>query len=271
MDASDKEYGYLMPRLAANLTMLFTEYPTLERFGRAAAAGFAGVELLFPYTEDPTVVRDAAKAAGVEYVLFNLPAGDWAAGDRGLAADPAREQEFLAGLPEAVRYAEVIQPSRINLLAGKSATTGATDLIASNISAAAQALAPLDLTLTVEPVNNIDIPGFALPATQDALDAIRAAGQPNVALQYDVYHAIRMGEDPFAFIAANGATIGHIQIADVPGRHQPGTGEIDWKALFDVIDGSGYTGWVSLEYVPEGPTEDGFAHLRELGYLQRGS
>lgn len=260
-----------MPRLAANLTMLFTEYPTLERFGRAAAAGFTGVELLFPYSEDATVVRDAAAAAGVEYVLFNLPAGDWAAGDRGLAADPAREQEFLSGLPQAVAYAEVIQPSRINMLAGKSETTGATDIIVSNLTAAAQALSSLDLTLTVEPVNNLDVPGFALPRTQDALDVIAAAGQPNVALQYDVYHAIRMGEDPFAFIAANGPTIGHIQIADVPGRHQPGTGDIDWRALFDVIDESGYTGWVSLEYVPEGPTEEGFDHLRELGYLQPAS
>ena len=260
-----------MPRLAANLTMLFTEYPTLERFDRAAAAGFAGVELLFPYSEDAEVVREAANAAGVEYVLFNLPAGDWNAGDRGLAADPAREVEFLAGLPKAVQYAEVIKPSRINLLAGKSETTGVTDLIVSNISAAASALSGLELMLTVEPVNNLDVAGFALPTTQDALDAISAAGQPNVALQYDVYHALRMGEDPFAFIAANGASIGHIQIADVPGRHQPGTGEIDWVALFDTIDASGYSGWVSLEYVPEGPTEDGFGHLRELGYLQPSS
>ncbi len=260
-----------MPRLAANLTMLFTEYPTLERFGRAAAAGFTGVELLFHYSEEPEAVRDAAQSAGVEYVLFNLPAGDWAGGDRGIAADPTRQQEFLAGLPTAVRYAEVIRPSLINSLAGKSATQGATDLIASNIRAAAEAIAPLDITLTVEPVNNIDVPGFALPTTQDALDAIAAANQPNVALQYDVYHALRMGEDPFAYFAQNGRSIAHIQIADVPGRHQPGTGEIDWPALFALIDESGYTGWVSLEYVPEGPTENGFDYLRSLGYLQSAS
>jgi hydroxypyruvate isomerase len=257
-----------MPRLAANLTMLFTEYPTLERFERAAAAGFTGVELLFPYAEDVESVRAAASRAGVEYVLFNLPAGDWAAGDRGLAADPARQQEFLAGLPQAVEYASVLRPSRINCLVGNSDTVGSTEVIASNIRAAAAALDPLDITLTVEPVNSIDVPGFSLPTTQDALDAIAAAEAPNVALQFDVYHSLRMGEDPFAFIAANGPSIGHIQIADVPGRHQPGTGTVDWKRLFDVIDRSGYTGWVSLEYVPEGPTEDGFGLLRDLGLLR---
>jgi hydroxypyruvate isomerase len=257
-----------MPRLAANLTMLFTEYPTLERFERAAAAGFTGVELLFPYEEDVDSVREAASAAGVDYVLFNLPAGNWAAGDRGLAADPARQEEFLAGLPLALEYASVLGPSRINCLVGKSDTTGSTEVIAANIGAAANALSPLGITLTVEPVNNLDVPGFALPTTQDALDAIAAAGAPNVALQFDVYHALRMGEDPFAFIADHGPTIGHIQIADVPGRHQPGSGTIDWEHLFYVIDRSGYTGWVSLEYVPEGATEDGFGLLRDLGLLR---
>ena len=256
-----------MPRLAANLTMLFTEYPTLERFERAAAAGFTGVELLFPYTEEPDSVQAAAARAGVEYVLFNLPAGDWAAGDRGLAADPARQQEFLAGLPQAVEYASIIRPSRINCLAGKADTSGSTEVIATNIRTAAATLDPLGITLTVEPVNNFDVAGFALPTTQDALEAIAAANAPNVALQFDVYHSLRMGEDPFAFIAANGSMIGHIQIADVPGRHQPGTGTVDWEQLFEVIDTSGYTGWVSLEYVPEGSTEDGFGLLRDLGLL----
>ena len=256
-----------MPRLAANLTMLFTEYPTLERFERAAMAGFKGVELLFPYVEDAETVRDAAQAAGVDYVLFNLTAGDWAAGDRGLAADPARQQEFLAGIPTAVDYASVIKPSRVNCLVGKADTTGTSEVIASNIRAAATALAPLGIMLTVEPVNNIDVAGFALPTTQDALDAIAAADSSNVGLQFDVYHSLRMGEDPVAFIAAYGNSIGHIQIADVPGRHQPGSGSVDWEELFRVIDDSGYSGWVSLEYVPEGPTEEGFGLLRDLGLL----
>jgi hydroxypyruvate isomerase len=254
-----------MPRLAANLTMLFTEYPTLDRFERAAAAGFAGVELLFPYADDAESVLAATTKAGVEYVLFNLPAGDWAAGDRGLAADPGRQQEFLAGLPLAVEYASVLRPSRINCLAGKSETTGATRQSRPISAPAAAALDPLGITLTVEHVNSFDVAGFALPTTQDALDAIAAADAPNVALQFDVYHSLRMGEDPFAYIAANGPTIGHIQIADVPGRHQPGSGTIDWERLFEVIDNSGYTGWVSLEYVPDGPTEEGFGLLRDLG------
>lgn len=257
-----------MSKLAANLTMLFTEYPVLERFNRAAAAGFTGVELLFPYTETPDAVQEALTRNGLELVLFNLPAGDWAAGDRGLAAQPARREEFAEGLKLAVQYATALRPPRINCLAGKvGPEEHALAVLAENVEMAAGALEQVGVQLTIEPVNTFDVADFALPTTQSALDLISAIDSRNVGLQYDIYHAIRMGEDPFAFIAGHGKEISHIQIADVPGRHQPGTGEVDFTQLFRLIDESGYTGWVSLEYVPEGPTEEGFGHLCELGVL----
>ncbi len=259
-----------MPKIAANITMLFTEYPLLERFDRAAAAGFTGVELLFPYVETPETIADAVRRTGLELVLINLPAGDWASGDRGLAAQPARREEFAAGLKLAVQYASILRPTRVNCLAGKlGPESTARAVLAENVELAGGALEQIDVRLTVEPVNTFDVPDFALPSTQAALDLIAALDTDNVGLQYDIYHAIRMGEDPFAFIAAQGQEISHIQVADVPGRHQPGTGEVDFAALFRTIDDSGYAGWVSLEYLPEGATEDGFGHLRELGLLGR--
>ena len=257
-----------MPKLAANITMLFTEYPLLERFDRAAAAGFTGVELLFPYVETPDTVSEALRSNGLDLVLFNLPAGDWAAGDRGLAAQPARRDEFAEGLKLAVEYASALRPPRINCLAGKlGVQENALAVLAENAEMAGGALEQVGVELTLEPVNSFDVPDFALPTTQSALDLISALDTRNVGLQYDIYHAIRMGEDPFGFIAGHGRDISHIQIADVPGRHQPGTGDVDFAALFLVIDESGYDGWVSLEYIPEGATEDGFGLLRELGVL----
>jgi len=257
-----------MPKLAANLTMLFTEYPLLERFDRAAAAGFKGVELLFPYVETPETVMNALTRNHLELVLFNLPAGDWAAGDRGMAAQPARREEFADGLKMAVDYASALRPRCVNCLAGKLAPDeNAVAVLAENVEVAAGALDQVGVKLTLEPVNTFDVPDFALPTTQSALDLISAVDSSNVGLQYDIYHALRMDEDPFEFIEAHGGEISHIQIADVPGRHQPGTGDVDFAKLFRIIDDSGYVGWVSLEYIPEGATEDGFGHLRELGFL----
>jgi len=257
-----------MPKLAANLTMLFTEYPLLERFERAAEAGFRGVELLFPYVEQPATVLEALRRNNLELVLFNLPAGDWPAGDRGIAAQPARRGEFATGLKLAVDYAAILRPPRINCLAGKlGSEPNSRDVLAENVELAGEALDQIGVQLTIEPVNSFDVPDFALPTTQSVLDLIAKTESQNVGLQYDIYHAIRMGEDPFAFIEQHGREISHIQIADVPGRHQPGSGEIDFARLFQRIDGSGYSGWVSLEYIPEGPTEVGFELVRELGLL----
>jgi hydroxypyruvate isomerase len=257
-----------MPKLAANLTMLFTEYPILERFDRAAAVGFTAVEFLFPYVEDPSVIQQALNRNALQLVLFNLPAGDWAAGDRGIAAQPARREKFAAGLKQAVRYASALKPPRINCLAGKMGSEpDAAAVLADNVELAAEALDQVGVQLTLEPVNSIDVPGFALPTTAAVRELIAALDSDNVGLQYDIYHAMQMGEDPFAFIETHGREISHIQIADVPGRHQPGTGDVDFGRLFEVIDNSGYDGWVSLEYIPEGPTEDGFGKLRDLGVL----
>ncbi|HYI24981.1 MAG TPA: TIM barrel protein [Thermomicrobiales bacterium] len=257
-----------MPKLAANLTMLFTEYPPMERFQRAADAGFTGVEYLLPYGDPAEDVRARLDAANLFLVLMNLPAGDWAAGDRGIAAQPSRQVEFRRGVEKATEYARVLHPPKINCLAGRIGPEhDAMDILAQNVRHAASSLEILDIRLVVEPVNSFDVNGFALPTTQAALDLIAAVDHPNLGLQFDVYHSLRMGEDPFAFIRDHGRDIAHIQIADVPGRHQPGTGSIDFTALFHTIDQSGYEGWVSLEYVPEGPTESGFGLLREMGYL----
>lgn len=257
-----------MPKLAANLTMLFTEYPFLERFDRAAEAGFRMVEFMFPYDEPVGTVEEAIERNGLELVLFNLPAGDWAAGDRGTAAQPGREEEFVDGVTMALEYIVALRPPMINCLVGKlSPGVDGSETLLNNVRFAADSLRATGTTLVVEPVNSHDVPGFALPDTQSALDLIATANRENLGLQFDIYHAMRMGEDATDFIREHGAEISHIQIADVPGRHQPGTGEIDFHELFDVIDRSGYEGVVSLEYIPEGRTEDGFGLVRDMGLL----
>ncbi|HVL22627.1 MAG TPA: TIM barrel protein [Thermomicrobiales bacterium] len=258
-----------MPKIAANLSMLFTEYPFLERFDRAAAAGFDGVEFLFPYEEQASDIIDRLQENNLALVLFNLPAGDWAAGDRGIAAIYDRREEFRAGVAKAVEYATALRPPRLNCLAGKAEESAENDLaLLQNVRYAAEQLAAIDVDLTVEPVNTHDVPGFALPTTRAALDLIAEVEQPNLGLQFDVYHSLRMGEDPIELIRELGADMAHIQIADVPGRHQPGTGKIDFEELFRTIDDSGYDGWVSLEYNPQGRTEDGFGLLRDMGLLE---
>lgn len=257
-----------MVHIAANLTMLFTEYPELERFDRAAAAGFTAVEFLFPYAHTPETVLEALQRNNLTFVLMNLPAGNWAGGERGIAAQPDRKTEFAEGLKTAVSYASVLRPNGINCLAGKRGPEAdAIDTLVENVDLAAGALAEIGVPLTLEPVNNLDVPDFALPTTQSALDVIARSTSDNVGLQFDVYHSLRLGEDPLEVIRTLGPDIRHIQIADFPGRHQPGTGEIDWPTLFETIDTSGYSGWVSLEYIPEGETEAGFDLLRDLGLL----
>ena len=257
-----------MPKIAANLSMLFTEYPFLERFDRAAEAGFTGVEFLFPYEEQAVDIAERLDHNSLALVLFNLPAGNWAAGDRGLAAIYDRQQEFKDGVARAMEYASVLRPPRLNCLAGIAEETAENDLaLLQNVRYAAEQLATIDVDLSVEPVNTHDVPGFALPTTRAALELIAEVDQPNVGLQFDVYHSLRMGEDPIEWIRELGDEIAHIQIADVPGRHQPGTGQVDFEELFRTIDESGYGGWVSLEYNPKGRTEEGFGLLQEMGLL----
>ncbi len=260
-----------MPRIAANLTMLFTEYPFLERFDRAAMAGFPAVEFLFPYDEDLDGIERALDRNSLSLVLFNLPAGDWAAGERGIASQPERQEEFRAGVGRAVTIGSRLDVPQINCLVGIADEVTAPEVtretLIDNLRFAADQLHAVGIRLLVEPVNTHDIPGFAVPTTRAALDLLDEVDHLNLALQLDVYHAIRMGEDPIRLLQDHTDKIAHIQVADVPGRHQPGSGDIDFAALFDAIDQSDYDGWVCLEYNPDGQTEEGFGLMRDLGLL----
>jgi hydroxypyruvate isomerase len=258
-----------MPRFAANLTMLFTEYPFMERFDRAAAVGFKAVEFLFPYEEEASEIRAALDRNGLEAVLFNLPVGDFAAGDRGLANDPGRTQEFRAGVARALEYAAVIGNTRINCLVGLRLADVPLErqweTIVENLRFSAEQLQSAGVRQVIEPLNSFDAPGFLVTTTRQGLELLDRIGHPNISLQYDVYHAQRMEGNITATIREHLARIGHIQIADSPGRNEPGTGEINYPYVFAAIDGAGYDGWVSLEYRPSGRTEDSLDWMRASG------
>jgi hydroxypyruvate isomerase len=259
-----------MPKFAANLTMLFTEVPFLDRFARARQAGFEFVEYLFPYPYEATELRRRLDEHGLSQVLFNLPSGDWAAGDRGIGASPGRETEFRAGVPKAIEYAKALGVPRLNCLAGKR-VAGHSDeehwqTLVQNARFAATELAKHGLELLVEPINHFDIPGFFLSRTGDALRLLDEIGQPNVRVQYDIYHAQREEGELAVTIEKNLARIGHIQIADNPGRHQPGTGEINFPFLFRRLDELNYPGCVGLEYIPTPDTAGSLAWLRDYGF-----
>jgi hydroxypyruvate isomerase len=247
-----------MPRFAANLTMLFTEHPFLERFAAAARAGFRHVEFLLPYDHPADDVRAALRDARLEQVLFNLPAGDWDAGDRGIAADPGRVEEFRTGVGRALEYAAALDCPRLNCLAGLRldgiAAGDQWDALVENVRYAAGRVADAGRTLLVEPVNDKDIPGFLLTTTSDAVGLLDEVGDPRVRLQFDVYHVQRMEGDVTERLRALLPRIAHVQVADNPGRHQPGTGELNFPFLLGELDRLGYDGFVGLEYVPEPDT-----------------
>jgi hydroxypyruvate isomerase len=254
-----------MPRFAANLTMLFTEYPLVERFDRAAAAGFQAVEFLFPYGEDIAAIRDAVRRNGLELVLFNLPAGNFAAGERGFANDPARVQEFREGVAQALNIAAQLGNAHLNCLVGLHRQDVSLDTqwgtVAENLAYAAEQAEAAGIRQLVEPLNTIDTPGFLLSTTQQAVELLERVGHGNLRVQYDVYHAQRMEGNLTATIRQQIDRIGHIQVADSPARHEPGTGEINYPFVFREIDSAGYTGWVSGEYRPSGRTEDSLGWL----------
>ena len=259
-----------MLKFAANLSMLFTEVPFVDRFDRAAAAGFRGVEFLFPYDEDLAAVSAALRRNSLELVLFNLPAGDFAAGERGLAGDPARKDAFRAGVARALEIASDLRPGRLNCLAGKLVpNVGLMDqwqTLVENVSYAAEAAARADVRLVVEPLNAFDAPGFLLPTTDQALSLIEEVGHPNLALQFDCYHQQRSQGNLVSTLQREIARIGHVQIADSPDRGQPGTGEIHYPFVLAALANAGYDGWVSLEYKPIGGTETSLGWLRDWGY-----
>lgn len=256
-----------MPRFAANLTLLFTEYPFLERFAAARKAGFEAVEFLFPYAWRAADLREQLDRHGLQLVLHNLPAGDWDAGDRGIACDPARRAEFREGVARAIEYATALGVPQLNCLAGRTpggvVPQHATEVLVDNLRHASAELARHGLRLLIEPINTFDIPGFHVSRTQQALELIGQVGADNLALQYDIYHAQRMEGELAATLQQHLAHIAHIQVADNPGRHEPGTGEINYAFLFEHLDRIGYSGWVSAEYRPAGRTEDG------LGWRER--
>jgi hydroxypyruvate isomerase len=255
-----------MPKFAANLTMLFTELPVLDRFDAAAAAGFDAVEFLFPYDFDKKEIAARLQGNGLRLVLHNLPAGDWAGGDRGIGCDPHRVEEFRAGVGRAIDYATVLGCPKVNCLAGilpKGVDPeAATATLIDNLRYAAAELAEVGMNLVVEPVNTRDIPGFFVNRTLPALDIIAAVGAPNLKLQYDIYHAQVMEGDLARSIETHFSRIGHIQLADNPGRNEPGTGEINYPFLFRRIDELGYDGWIGCEYKPRTTTTDGLGWVK---------
>lgn len=259
-----------MPRFAANLTMLFTEYPFLERFDRAARAGFNAVEFLFPYHEDIGAISDALRRNGLTQVLFNLPAGDFAAGERGIANDPNRVGEFRDGVGRALEIASRLDCRQINCLVGLELGGVPHDTqwktIVENLRFAAEQGKIAGVRQLVEPLNSIDTPGFMLTTTHGALRLLAAVGSDNLRIQYDVYHMQRMEGNLTATLQAHVDRIGHVQVADSPARTQPGTGEINYPFVFDTLDEVDYAGMVGCEYKPVPSTEESLGWLRRWGY-----
>jgi hydroxypyruvate isomerase len=257
-----------MPKFAANLTMLFTELPFLDRFERAAQAGFEAVEFLFPYAWPAAEIKARLQANGLQPVLHNLPAGDWDAGERGIACHPDRVAEFRNGVARAIEYATALGVPQLNCLAGKRPNEVAPDVaraaFVDNLRHAAGELKKAGLRLLIEPINSFDIPGFFLNRTDQALAILDEVGADNAFVQYDVYHAQRMEGELAATVERCLPRIGHIQIADNPGRHEPGTGEINYAFLFAHLDRIGYAGWIGCEYKPATSTEAGLAWRQRL-------
>ncbi len=252
-------------KFSANLSFLFTEHEFLDRFGAAARAGFAGVEFHFPYAYDKAALIEVALTFGVEVVVFNLPAGDWAAGERGLACIPSRKAEFQDGVGRAIEYAEALGCPRLNCLAGILAgdRDRAIETLIDNLRFAAAVTQRAGIRLLLEPINTRDAPGFLVSTSRQALDIMDAVASKNLFLQYDVYHAQVMEGDLTRTLTERLARIGHIQIADNPGRHEPGTGEINYPFLFRRLEALGYAGWVGCEYRPRAATEDSLGWLAE--------
>jgi len=255
-----------MPSFSINISMMLREYPFLERSRAAADLGFAAIDIQFPYDEAPTAVGRAVRAAGVEVVLFNVAVGDLAAGV-GLASTPGLEGQFRAAVETACRYVDALGNRRVNVIAGclpKGALrAGYVDTLVENLGFAVEAFAPFGVTVMLEPLNGRDVPGFLLPTTESAREVIARLGDDRVKIQFDVYHRQRAQGEIIAGLRENLPHIGHIQFADNPGRHEPGTGEINFDNLFAAIDASDYAGWVGAEYLPTGATAD------SLGWFDR--
>ena len=250
-----------MTKLAANLTMLYNEVDFLDRFEAASRSGFRGVEYLFPYAYPKEQLAEQLARHQLVQVLHNLPAGDWAGGERGIACHPDRVGEFQEGVGKAIDYAQALNCKQVNCLSG-IAPKGADPqkvhaTLVANLRFAADKLAAAGIKLLIEPINTFDIPGFHLFRTRQALDVIRDTGSPNLYVQYDIYHMQRMEGELANTVKAHLPQIAHVQLADNPGRNEPGTGEINYRFLFVFLDAIGYDGWIGCEYKPKGNTVDG--------------
>jgi hydroxypyruvate isomerase len=250
-----------MPKLAANLTMLWNELDFLDRFAAAARAGFSAVEYLFPYAYAKQTLVDRLGENKLTQALHNLPAGDWAKGERGIAVLPERRGEFRDGVGSAIEYAKALGCTQLNCLVGITPSGADEDAVRSNLvdnlKFAAAELGKVGIKLLVEPINTRDIPGFYLHRTKQAVELFVDVGSSNLYLQYDIYHMQIMEGDLGPTIRSNLPRIAHVQIADNPGRNEPGTGEIHHPFLFDLLDREGYKGYVGCEYKPKGKTDEG--------------
>lgn len=256
-----------MPKFAANLSMLFNEVPFLDRFAAAAQAGFKYVEFMSPYEYQQDQLLDAVNKNGLQVILINVPSGNWAGGDRGIAANPDRKAEFRAGIKDAIAWAKVLGVPRMNILAGKVSPNHTREeqwaTLVENVRYAADAVAEAGgPELVLEPINHFDIPGFFLNTVAQAAELIKEVGRPNVFIQFDVYHVQREEGNVIPTLREHFDKVHHIQVADNPGRHQPGTGELNYAFIFAEIDRLGYTGYVAGEYIPSPNTVESLAWIK---------
>lgn len=260
-----------MPKFAANLTMLFTELPVVERFAAARAAGFDAVEFLFPYNEDIDAIERALEQHDLKLILFNIPVGDFAAGERGIANDPGRIDDYRNGATMAADLAERYGTPQLNCLIGKRLDGIALEdqrrTLIENLRFAAAETEKRGVRLLVEPLNTIETPGFLIATARDGLDLIDEVGHDNLWLQFDVYHEQRMAGNLVATFREHVERIAHVQIADSPARNQPGTGEINYRYVLDEIDTTGYDGYVSLECIPSPDTTTALNQMKRAGLL----
>ena len=253
-------------KFAANLSMMFNEVPFLDRFAAASQAGFRGVEYLFPYDYEPEVVAAKLRENGLENVLFNMPPGNWAAGERGITSIPGREEEFRAGVGKALAYAQALGVQRLHAMAG--IPPAAADPVAcratliENLRYAAAQLEPHGITLLLEAINTRDMPGFFISTQAESFAVCSAVDAPNLKMQMDLYHMQVMEGDLATKLKRYAPQCAHIQIAGVPERHEPDTGEIRYEYLFRLLEEIGYAGWIGCEYRPAGKTVEG------LGWFQ---
>jgi 2-dehydrotetronate isomerase len=258
-----------MPRFSANLTYLFQELPLLDRIEAAANAGFRGVEIQFPYDTPVRDIMAALEDNRVELVLINAPPGDWEAGERGLGALPGREQAFRKSIEDAIYYATALSCPRVHIMSGvPDAHVGrevALSILADNLKYAATACSDAGIRALIEPLNPVDVPGYAISHTIQARAVMAVVNSPNLHLQYDLYHGGMNGDDLLEMVRSNLDVIDHMQVAGVPGRHEPDTGDINFTPVFEALDMMGYRGWIGCEYAPLKSTLEGLSWASVYG------